>query len=247
VNVYSKTIYVEVEAADEASANAIITEAFVLDAHPLNDIPAILNIDLAGPIEETEFTVCEWCAGEGCKSCGFSGRGGTGMATLDFGSSYDPNNNDAPVIVVIRHPDAGDDIRCFGFDAEVIYLDEGASFDRSKLWPNDDDETKETVREWAQWRLAEVAECGNPEAADWVRVEVGEVLKDIDALCGFRWRERAADGSGPFVWRECVKAKGHTSIPHEWPNEFVGTDRQIGPSMPDESERNRIGYQEETP
>lgn len=105
------------------------------------------------------------------------------------------------VVVVTRHPDAEDDIRVFGGKAEIIYMDEGSSFDRARISPGDWND--EGVIGFIDGHAREVEECPNEEAAAYALDGIVMVLRDIgveieEVTDGMRWT--AASDHGHRTW-----------------------------------------------
>lgn len=81
-----------------------------------------------------------------------------------------------PVIVITRHPDFSDEIEIYGAEIKVVYIDLGASFDVTKIGPED----REEIEEWAEGVRAEVADLPNDHPAKGsVDALVEEVLAEV--------------------------------------------------------------------
>lgn len=91
-----------------------------------------------------------------------------------------------PVEVVIRHPDAEDDIYQYGLEHLVVYLDLGASFDVTKVGRNERD--REAVEEWAEGIFAQIeglpADHPAREKVEEVVEETLELVRRRCAVCG---------------------------------------------------------------
>ena len=81
-----------------------------------------------------------------------------------------------PVIVVTRHPDFADEIQLFGLNAKVIYIDQGSSFDVTKIGPDDRPE----VEEWVADHLKELEGIDNPEAELYVKEILSQVMEEVE-------------------------------------------------------------------
>jgi hypothetical protein len=84
-------------------------------------------------------------------------------------------STDKPVVVVVRHPDLGNETTTFG-DVEVIDMDLGGSFDVTAIKHDD----LEAVTSWAASHRNEAAKLpkGHP-ARDLIEEQVSSVLEQL--------------------------------------------------------------------
>lgn len=68
-------------------------------------------------------------------------------------ASTTETSSEAPVVVILRHPDAGNDFQSFGGEVQILDIDLGSGFDGH---PRDEEE----AREWAEGVLEHLAELG---------------------------------------------------------------------------------------